>query len=198
MSPGSLVQKRWLFAVVILFWTALGLKIELEKEARKAQQSSLLQNGIATQLTKAKAQIAKDSADEFLHEQLSGHPDHFAQRNWVSWQLLLVAAQACQQVTPCPFNTSLSPKAANVHSSINSSPQFVTTADSAILKDAEFVYDGFTVVDQTGVRCNVGFDVEFETYRGVVTRVRLVFHDGKTETEQSTSSLLILFVSPSC
>ena len=132
-----------------------GLQIELEKEARKAQVSSLLHDGSATQLTKAKAPVAKDRADEFLHEQLSGHPDHFAQRSWVSWQLLLVAAQACQQVTPCPFNTSLSPKAANVHSSINGSPQFVTTADSAILKDAEFVYDGFTVVDQTGLRYNV-------------------------------------------
>ena len=71
-----------------------GLQIELEKEARKAQVSSLLQNGIATQLTKAKARVAKDSANEFLHEQLSGHPDHFAQRNWVSWQLLLVAARS--------------------------------------------------------------------------------------------------------
>ena len=74
-----------------------GLQIELEKEARKAEESSLLHDGSATQLTKAKAPVAKDSADEFLHEQLSGHPDHFAQRNWVSWQLLLVAAPSGRQ-----------------------------------------------------------------------------------------------------
>ena len=77
-AAGSHEQSRWLFTVVLLFWAALGFKLSWKRRPERLKSRTdwwrigVLQEGFATQLTEAEAQAAKDSVDEFLHDQPAG------------------------------------------------------------------------------------------------------------------------------
>ena len=68
-------QRLRLFTVVLLIWAALGFDLSCKKGQKGPRvewiggEFSLFQGGVAVQLTEAKTQAAKDSADEILHGQ---------------------------------------------------------------------------------------------------------------------------------
>ena len=68
-------QRFRLFTVVLLIWAAQGFDLSCKKGQKGPRvewiggEFSLLQDGVAVQLTEAKTQAAKDSADEILHGQ---------------------------------------------------------------------------------------------------------------------------------
>ena len=68
-------QRLRLVAVVLLIWAALGFDLSCKNGQKGPRvewiggEFSLLQDGVAVQLTEAKTQAAKDSVDEILHGQ---------------------------------------------------------------------------------------------------------------------------------